>query len=275
MSQLTSREFKELDKLYKKSGFTKLTLQEQRRLEKLEGLSTHNKKAVEKVKWGEDKLTKGKSLHIQPKTVNQDLFLTSMRSNIITVGSGSAGTGKSYLSCYYAASELLAGNIEKIVITRPYVAVAGRTTGFKPNTDIEKLRGFVLPMLGYLSDVLGREFVENQIQSFDKVELAPLESIRGRSFDNAIIISDESSNMTIGEVQALATRLGENTRWVCIGDNAQTDTKANGMKWFEYLVDKHNIPDVGIVKFNHDDIVRSGMVKELVIAFEKEGGYSS
>lgn len=275
MSQLTSREFKELDKLYKKSGFTKLTLQEQRRLEKLEGLSTHNKKAVEKVKWGEAKLTKGKSLHIQPKTVNQDLFLTSMRSNIITVGSGSAGTGKSYLSCYYAASELLAGNIEKIVITRPYVAVAGRTTGFKPNTDIEKLRGFVLPMLGYLSDVLGREFVENQIQSFDKVELAPLESIRGRSFDNAIIISDESSNMTIGEVQALATRLGENTRWVCIGDNAQTDTKDNGMKWFEYLVDKHNIPDVGIVKFNHDDIVRSGMVRELVIAFEKEGGYSS
>lgn len=275
MSQLTSREFKELDKLYKKSGFTKLTLQEQRRLEKLEGLSTHNKKAVEKVKWGEAKLTKGKSLHIQPKTVNQDLFLTSMRSNIITVGSGSAGTGKSYLSCYYAASELLAGNIEKIVITRPYVAVAGRTTGFKPNTDIEKLRGFVLPMLGYLSDVLGREFVENQIQSFDKVELAPLESIRGRSFNNAIIISDESSNMTIGEVQALATRLGENTRWVCIGDNAQTDTKDNGMKWFEYLVDKHNIPDVGIVKFNHDDIVRSGMVRELVIAFEKEGGYSS
>ena len=179
MSQLTSREFKELDKLYKKSGFTKLTLQEQRRLEKLEGLSTHNKKAVEKVKWGEAKLTKGKSLHIQPKTVNQDLFLTSMRSNIITVGSGSAGTGKSYLSCYYAASELLTGNIEKIVITRPYVAVAGRTTGFKPNTDIEKLRGFVLPMLGYLSDVLGREFVENQIQSFDKVELAPLENIRG------------------------------------------------------------------------------------------------
>ena len=275
MSQLTSREFKELDKLYKKSGFTKLTLQEQRRLEKLEGLSTNNKKAVEKVKWGEAKLDKGKSLHIQPKTVNQDLFLKSMRSNIITIGSGSAGTGKSYLSCYYAASELLAGNIEKIVITRPYVAVAGRTTGFKPNTDIEKLRGFVLPMLGYLSEVLGREFVENQIQSFDKVELAPLESIRGRSFDNAIIISDESSNMTIGEVQALATRLGENTRWVCIGDNAQTDTKANGMQWFEYLVDKHSIPDVGVVKFNHDDIVRSGMVKDLVIAFEKEGGYSS
>ena len=130
-------------------------------------------------------------------------------------------------------------------------------------------------MLGYLSEVLGKGMVEQHIQMADKIELAPLESIRGRNFDNAIIISDESSNMTVGEVQALATRLGQNTRWVCIGDNAQTDTKHNGLKWFEELVGKHNISNVGIVKLNNNDIVSSGMVKELVIAFEKEGGYQS
>ena len=228
-----------------------------------------------KQKWEEDRQQRGKSIHIQPKTLNQELFLKSMRENIITIGSGSSGVGKSFLACYYAASELLAGNIQKIVITRPYVAVSGRTTGFKPNTDLEKLRAFVLPMIGYLSEVLGAGMVEEQLQLADKIELAPLESIRGRSFDNAIIISDESSNMTIGEVQALSTRLGENTRWVCIGDCAQTDTKHNGLKWFEELVRKHYIQDVGIVRFTHDDIVRSGMVKQLVIAFEREGGYVS
>ena len=228
-----------------------------------------------KPKWEEDRLDKGKAIHIQPKTFNQELMLRSMRENTITIGSGSSGTGKSYLACRYAASELLAGNIQKIVITRPYTAVSGRTTGFKPNTDIEKLRAFVLPMLGYLSEVLGKGMVEQQIQIADKIELAPLESIRGRNFDNAIIISDESSNMTVGEIQALSTRLGQNTRWICIGDNAQTDTKHNGLKWFEDLVYKHNISSVGVVKFNHNDIVRSGMVKELVIAFEKEGGYVS
>ena len=196
------REFKELDKLYKKSGFTKLSQQEQRRLERLEALSQDNKKGVEKEKWVMDKIVRGKSIHIQPKTHNQDLFLQSMRDNIITIGSGSSGTGKTYLACYYAASELLSGNIDKIVITRPYVAVSGRTTGFKPNTDIEKLRGFVLPMLGYLSEVLGADYVETQIQNYGTVELSPLESIRGRSFDNAIVISDESSNMTVGEIQA-------------------------------------------------------------------------
>ena len=217
----------------------------------------------------------GDKTHIQPKTRNQELFLKSMRENIITIGSGSSGTGKSFLACYYAASELLAGNIQKIVITRPYIAVSGRTTGFKPNTDIEKLRAFILPMLGYLYEVLGKNMVEHNIALADKIELAPLESIRGRSFDNAIIISDESSNMTIGEIQALATRLGQNTRWFCIGDSAQSDTKHNGLKWFENLVEKHYISNVGVVKFDHNDIVRSGMVKELVIAFENEGGYQS
>lgn len=232
-------------------------------------------KTYVKAKWEYDRVNRGKAIHIQPKTRNQELFLKSMRENIITIGSGSSGTGKSFLACYYAASELLAGNIQKIVITRPYVAVSGRTTGFKPNTDIEKLRAFILPMLGYLYEVLGKNMVEQNIALADKIELAPLESIRGRSFDNAIIISDESSNMTIGEIQALATRLGQNTRWFCIGDSAQSDTKHNGLKWFENLVEKHYISNVGVVKFDHNDIVRSGMVKELVIAFENEGGYQS
>ena len=231
--------------------------------------------SLPKNKWEEDRIARGKAIHIQPKTLNQELFLKSMRENIITIGSGSSGVGKSFLACYYAASELLAGNIQKIVITRPYVAVSGRTTGFKPNSDIEKLRAFVLPMLGYLSEVLGKGMVEEQIQLADKIELAPLESIRGRNFDNAIIISDESSNMTIGEIQALSTRLGKGTRWFCIGDNAQTDTRQNGLKWFEELVHKQYISNIGVVRFTHDDIVRSGMVKELVIAFEREGGYQS
>ena len=275
MSQLSNREYKELERLRNKSGYTKLSLSDQRRLEKLEGILNNEKKQVEKEKWVNDRSMKAQQLHIQPMNFNQQLFLQSMRENIITIGSGSSGTGKSFLSCRYAASELLAGNIQKIVITRPYVAVSGRTTGFKPNSDIEKLRAFVLPMIGYLSEVLGAGFVEQHIQNGDKIELAPLESIRGRNFDNVILISDESSNMTIGEFQALSTRLGKNTRWFCIGDNAQSDTRDNGLKWFENLVVKHNIQKIGLVKFNHDDIVRSGMVKELVIAFEKEGGYKS
>ena len=275
MSGLSNRDWKELQKLQQKSGYSTLSQPEQRRLERLEGLQNNERKQVEKKKWVDDRSMKAQQLHIQPMNRNQELFLKSMRENIITIGSGSAGTGKSYLSCRYAATELLAGNIQKIVITRPYVAVSGRTTGFKPNSDLEKLRAFVLPLIGYLSEVLGAGFVEQHLQQGDKIELAPLESIRGRNFDNCILISDESSNMTVGEFQALSTRLGKSTRWFCIGDCAQTDTRENGLKWFENIVQKHYISNVGVVKFTHNDIVRSGMVKELVIAFEKEGGYKS
>lgn len=275
MSGLTNREWKELQKLEQRASFGKLSQGDQRRRGRLEGLMNNEKKQVEKEKWVNDRSLKAQQLHIQPLNQNQEKFLKSMRENVISIGSGSSGTGKSYLACRYAASELLAGNIKKIAITRPYVAVSGRTTGFKPNTDIEKLRGFVLPLLGYLGEVLGTEYVEQQLQLADKIELAPLESIRGRNFDDCILISDESSNMTVGEFQALSTRLGKNTRWFCIGDNAQTDTRENGLRWFENLVTKHYISNVGMVKFDHNDIVRSGMVKELVIAFEKEGGYKS
>lgn len=228
-----------------------------------------------KQKWEEDRVERGKAIHIQPKNFHQEQFLKSMRQNIITIGTGSAGTGKSYLACRYAASELLAGNIRKIIITRPYVAVSNRTTGYKPGEDLDKLRPFVLPLLGYLSEVLGKGMVEEQLVLADKIELAPLESIRGRNFENAILIVDEAANTTIGEIQALTTRIGENCRIFCIGDCAQSDTRENGLKWFEDLVIKHYIPDVGVVRFNHDDIVRSEMVKQLVIAFEREGGYVS
>lgn len=225
-----------------------------------------------KQKFVEERVERAKAIHIQPKNPRQKSFLQSLRYNTITIGSGSAGTGKSMLSCYYAASELLAGNIQKIVITRPYVAVSGRTTGFKPNTDIDKLRAFVLPMLGYLYNTLGKGMVEEHIKNYDKVELAPLESIRGRDFKDTIIIVDEAQNCTIDEIKAISTRLGENCRLILIGDNSQSDMNLhqNGLNWFEYILREYQISDTGVIKFTSEDIVRSGMVKELVIAFEKE-----
>lgn len=275
MSELSNREFRELEKLKQKSSYTKLSQPEQRRMEKLEAIQRNEKKQVEKEKWSNDRSLKAQQLHIQPMNKHQADFLHAMEHSVITIGSGSAGTGKSYLACRYAAKELLAGNINKIVITRPYVSVSGRGIGFRPGSDLEKLMPFVQPLVTYLKEVLGDAFVTMQLEAQDKIELAPLDAIRGRNFSDCIIICDESSNLTIGEVQALSTRLGKNTRAVFIGDAAQQDTKDNGLTWFEGLVKKHYIPNVSVVRFNHDDIVRSEMVKQLVIAFEREGGYRS
>lgn len=238
-----------------------------RKANKVAGQSTH----VPKAKWEEERYEKAKP--IVPKTTNQSAFIMSMKNNTLTVGSGSSGSGKSFLACHYAANELLLGNTKKIVISRPYVALANRTTGFKPSTDLEKLRGFVLPMLGYLSEVLGRGMVEMQISSPDgKVELAPLESLRGRSFDNAIIIIDESQCLLPEEVEAIVTRVGQNTQIIFCGDPAQKDVKEDkcGLLFLERIIRKHNINDCGIIKFTSEDCVRSGICKAFVQAFDKE-----
>jgi phosphate starvation-inducible PhoH-like protein len=226
---------------------------------------------ITKPKWEESLYAKPKP--IATKTKNQALFLQSIKANTLTVGSGSSGSGKSYLACYHAANELLLGNTKKIIISRPYVALAGRTTGFKPSTDIEKLRGFVLPMLTYLGQVLGKAMVELEILTPDgKVELAPLESLRGRSFDNAIIIIDESQCLLPEEVEAIVTRVGENSKIIFCGDPVQRDVKEDkcGLLYLERIIHKHNISNCGIIKFTSEDCVRSGLCKEFVQAFDKE-----
>ena len=229
-------------------------------------------KSAQKHKWEVDRQMRGKQ-HVQTLTTKQDSLLRAIESSTVILATGSSGTGKTYIACNAAANMLLSGEIKKIVITRPYVALANRTTGFKPSTDLEKLRGFILPMLAYLGEALGHGMVDEHIQSRDgKIELAPLESLRGRSFDNTIVIVDEFQNTLPDEVNALVTRIGVNSKIVFCGDPVQRDTPESkcGALYLEKLIRKHNIPDCSIVKFNAEDIVRSGICKHFVIAIDKE-----
>lgn len=235
---------------------------------KVEGSSGHKPKQ----KWEEDRDIRSQQ-HIQTLTAKQDEMLRSCEYNAVTLATGSSGTGKSYIACRFAAKMLLAGEIKKIVITRPYVALANRTTGFKPSTDLEKLRGFVLPMIHYLSEVLGKGMVEEHLQSSDgKIELAPLESLRGRSFDNTIIIVDESQNCVPDEINALVTRIGVNSKMIFCGDPVQKDMPENkcGLIYLEKLIKRHNIEDCGIIRFLPEHCVRSGICKAFTVAIDKD-----
>lgn len=239
-----------------------------RKSRKAEGTSTHQPKP----KWEQEREVRG-SQHIQTLTSKQDEMLQSCEYNTVTVASGSSGTGKSYIACRYAAKQLLAGEIKKIVITRPYVALANRTTGFKPSTDLEKLRGFVLPMLHYLGEVLGKGMVEEHLHSIDgKIELAPLESLRGRSFDNTIIVVDESQNCVPDEINALVTRIGINSKMIFCGDPVQKDMPESkcGLIYLERLIKRHNIDECGIITFRPEDCVRSGICKAFTIAINRD-----
>lgn len=208
-----------------------------------------------------------------PKNDNQRKLIEALKYNTLVVGHGSAGTGKTILACYHAARKLHFNDIKKIVLIRAYQPLAGRGIGFLPGTPEEKLLPYYQQMIDYLEDCLGKGTVDVALKN-KVIEICPLETIRGRSWENTIVIVDESQNLFVPEVQALMTRIGENCQMIICGDSSgiQTDIKKgmDGLTYLNKIVSKYNISDSAFISFTRDDIVRSGMTKEFVVAFEEE-----
>ena len=208
-----------------------------------------------------------------PKNDNQKEFFEMLKYSTIAVAQGSAGSGKTMISCWHAAKKLHYGDIKKIVLIRAYQPLAGRTIGMLPGSALEKLFPFYQQMIDYLEDFLGKATVDIHLKQ-GSIEICSLETIRGRSWNDAICIVDEAQNLFVPEVQALTTRLGENSQMIFCGDNSgvQTDVKnsMDGLQYLYSLVKKYDIPDVEFVNFTRDDICRSGITRNFVIAFEEE-----
>jgi phosphate starvation-inducible PhoH-like protein len=203
----------------------------------------------------------------------QEELLEALKYNTLVVAKGSAGTGKTLLACWNSAKKLHYGDIKKVVLIRAYQPLAGRSIGFLPGTAEEKLIPFYQQMLDYFEDYLGKASTEIHVKN-KTIEICSLETIRGRSWNDAIIIVDESQNLYVPEVQALVTRVGTNSQIVFCGDNTgpQTDVKKgmDGLTYLEKVCKKYNISDCSFTNFTREDVVRSGLTKEFVIAFEEE-----
>lgn len=214
--------------------------------------------------------------NLSPLNKAQDNYMKSLSNNIISIASGHAGCGKTYCPSYLAAQKLLAKKIDKIILTRPY-AHLGKDYGATPGTDFEKLEPFCRPMLDTIKSVVGPEKYEYYV-SHKIIEIAPLEKIQGRSMDErCCIIADEIQNATKPQVLSLVTRLGEEVDFLAIcGDPRQSVTRGeNALDWITAFFKRNSINDVGITLFTEEDCVRSGIVKDILIAFEKEGGFYS
>ncbi len=212
---------------------------------------------------------KKKTSGILPKGSNQKLLLSALKEYTQVFILRPAGTGKTYVTATYAADRYTLKEIDKIVITRPHVAV-GKDLGYLPGTLEEKTYPWALPVLDVLIKHLGKGAVETGIKN-DNIEMAPLALMRGRSFDNSFIIVDEAQNITIHELKMLLTRVGEGSTIVLNGDVQQSDLKeADGLSKVIHLAKKHMLP-VPVVEFGVDDIVRSDICAQWVKVFMKEG----
>jgi phosphate starvation-inducible PhoH-like protein len=229
-----------------------------------EGQGSRKSKRVTKYKNADVKTVSG----ITPRTEKQKEFLDALKTSSQVFVLGPAGTGKTYVTATYAADLYTLKKIDKVVITRPHIAV-GKDLGFLKGDLEEKTKPWALPVLDVLEKHLGKGAVDTAIKS-GNIEMAPLALMRGRSFDNAFIIVDETQNITTHELKMLLTRVGENSTIVLNGDVQQSDLKeADGLSRVIHLAKKHMLP-IPIIEFGLEDIVRSDICAQWARIFHME-----
>lgn len=165
----------------------------------------------------------GPSASFQPKTKNQELYLSYLRNpNIKILGAiGPAGTGKTFLACQEAITLLKFNLINKIILTRPVVPVE-EDIGFLPGNLVKKMDPWTRPILDVFEEKYSKQEVDTLIKN-NIIEISPLAYMRGRTFKDAFIIADEMQNSSPNQMLMLTTRIGENSKMVITGDLKQTD----------------------------------------------------
>lgn len=219
-------------------------------------------------------------IDIDPLTENQKKLFDSYAAQKHLVAYGCAGTGKTFITLYNALREVLDEKtpFEKIYLVRSLVAT--REIGFLPGSYDDKSDIYQIPyknMVKYmfqLSNDVEFEMLYGNLKSQETIKFWSTSFLRGTTLDNSIIIVDEFQNMSYHELDSIITRVGENSKIMFCGDASQSDlqktNERNGIVDFMTVLRK--MPSFDIIEFGVDDIVRSGLVKEYIIA-KLEAGF--
>jgi phosphate starvation-inducible PhoH-like protein len=207
-----------------------------------------------------------KGKQIFPRTKNQEKFVHSLMKNLITFGVGPAGTGKTFLSIAVACRMLQSGEIDRLVLTRPAVE-AGESLGFLPGDLTQKVDPYLRPIYDALHECIGFERVQVLI-SLNKIEIAPIAFMRGRTLNNSFIILDEAQNCTVSQLKMFLTRIGKNSRMSLSGDVTQIDLERGRSGLEKVLSIMRDTPQIGIMHLEKEDITRHPLVSVIVDKFE-------
>lgn len=203
-----------------------------------------------------------------PRTANQGFFIQLLKKKDLVFSYGPAGTGKTFLSVAYAMNELLNKNIKKVILTRPIVE-AGESLGFLPGDYIQKINPYLVPLFDAMNQILDPDLYA-KMSSQNMIEVAPLAYMRGRTFENCIVILDEAQNTTCKQMKMFLTRLGENAKLIVNGDITQVDlprrVKSGLIEALELL---RGIKEIGFIEFEQKDVVRHPIVKKIISAYSK------
>jgi phosphate starvation-inducible protein PhoH len=204
---------------------------------------------------------------IKPLTQNQQYAFESYRQGYNLMLHGFAGTGKTFCALYLALEEILNGNsnMDKIVLIRS--VVPSRDMGFLPGSIKDKIAVYEEPYKEICDDLFGRGDGYGVLKMKKIIEFTTTSFLRGLTFNNAIVIVDETNNMTYQEIDTVMTRLGNNSRIIFCGDYRQSDLnkphEKTGINTFMNVTRRIN--SFRHVEFEKEDIVRSGVVRDYII----------
>ena len=211
---------------------------------------------------------------IEPLTTNQQILFNAYAEDKNIVAYGCAGTGKTFITLYNALRDVLDQETpyEKIYIVRSLVAT--REIGFLPGDHEDKSTLYQIPykaMVKYMFEMPTEadfEMLYGNLKAQDTIDFWSTSFIRGTTFDKSIIIVDEFQNLNYHELDSIMTRVGQNSKIMFCGDATQSDlvkqNERNGIMDFMRVL--RIMPSVGIIEFGVEDIVRSGLVKEYILA---------
>ncbi|MBQ6701577.1 MAG: PhoH family protein [Clostridia bacterium] len=205
---------------------------------------------------------------IKAKTVGQKHYVEAIKNNMVVMGIGPAGTGKTFLAVAMAVTALRNKQVSRIILTRPAVE-AGEKLGYLPGDLQNKIDPYLRPLYDAMYEMMGGE---NYLRNLEKgvIEIAPLAYMRGRTLDDSFIILDEAQNTTPEQMKMFLTRLGFNTKAVVTGDITQTDLpfgKKSGL--VEAMKILKDVEGIHIHNFTSRDVVRHKLVQRIINAYEK------
>lgn len=211
------------------------------------------------------KIRKEDLVNLEPLTNTQADFFDSWNKYHVHVLHGSAGTGKTIVALYKALESVMNRSVYKrVIILRS--AVPSRDIGALPGDEEEKSLVYQLPYDELCFTLFGRGDAYSRLKEDGKVEFSLTSYIRGITFDNSIILVDEIQNLNYQELYSVMTRVGEPSKIVFCGDFKQRDLRDSGFARFLGVVE--SMKNTNIITFTTDDIVRSDIVKEFIIADE-------
>ena len=205
---------------------------------------------------------------IVPRSAMQIDYMRALAREDIIFALGPAGTGKTYVAVAQAVSQLMAGSVQRLILSRPAVE-AGERLGFLPGDMKEKVDPYLRPLYDALYDCMPPEQVERRIAS-GEIEIAPIAFMRGRTLADAFVILDEAQNTTPAQMKMFLTRFGQNSRMVVCGDPRQVDIPGgDAMSGLKDAVDRlEGVEGIAVTRFTSADVVRHPIVGRIVEAYE-------